>query len=266
MLALLTGVAVPALAFVPMLLVGLELRIEDFLRITRHPRTVLIATLGQALLLPLFLALTLVHMVSPRETLSASMMFVALSPVASISNYYTWLSGRNVALSVTLTASSTVFSLISIPIFTVVYLGRVVSLDSIFVVPTSTILLQLSLFALLPVALGMCLGRLFQGRIEKWKPHLSIISLSLVGLLLATLIWTVRGPRRKLKGHSPAGDLVHRWGSARGRIDRQTCRCRRSPRRGDRIRRAQFADRHFDQQKTGDEFRNGELRGGLFHN
>lgn len=195
MLSFLTGVAVPALAFVLLLLVGLELRIEDFRRITRYPRTVVIATLGQVLLLPL-LAFALIRMVSPNETLSVGMMFLALSPGGAISSYYTYLAGRNVALSITLTAISTVFSLISIPISAFIYLGRMGVSGSLLVVPTSTILLQLSLFVLLPIAVGMWLGHFFQSRFERLKPRLRIISLGLVALLLAASISTVRDDLR----------------------------------------------------------------------
>jgi BASS family bile acid:Na+ symporter len=86
MLPFLSGIAIPGLAFVLMLMVGLDLRIEDFRRVSRYPRTVLIATTGQVLLLPL-LAVGLVHVATPSETLSSSMIFLAVSPGGAIANY-----------------------------------------------------------------------------------------------------------------------------------------------------------------------------------
>ncbi|MEQ1715735.1 MAG: hypothetical protein ABL907_07090 [Hyphomicrobium sp.] len=77
MLAFLSGVAVPALAFILMLIVGLDLTIDDFQRVSRYPRTVLLAVLGQALLLPL-LAIALVVTFKPNEAASAGMPFLAL--------------------------------------------------------------------------------------------------------------------------------------------------------------------------------------------
>jgi BASS family bile acid:Na+ symporter len=154
MLAFLAGVAVPALAFFLMLFVGLDLRCADFFRSARYPRTVAIATLGQVLLLPL-LAIALVRVVSPNEKLSVGVLLLAFSPGGAISNYYTHLAGRNVALSVTLTAISTVCSLITIPISALVYLGWMGLTSSRVVVPITTILLQLSVFVLLPIGLGM---------------------------------------------------------------------------------------------------------------
>lgn len=191
MLAFLTGVAVPVLSVILMLIVGLDLRVEDFRRISAYPRTVLIATGGQVLLLPL-MAVGLVHVLDASETASAGMIFLAMSPGGAISNYYTHLARRDVALSITLTAVNTLVSLISIPLWVAVFYTWLGLSAGASTAPVATVLIQLGLFVLTPICVGMWLGRKFRAELQRWKPHLVIGSLALVILLLGTVIWTVR--------------------------------------------------------------------------
>ena len=192
MLSFLTGVASPTLAFIVMLIVGLELRPADFTRVARYPRTVIIATVGQAVLLPL-LAVFLVRLIALPRELAVPMLFLAFSPGGALSNYYTSLAGRNVALSVTLTAVSTILSLVSIPIAAVVLLDFIGVGGASLSLPKAMIMLQLFLFVVFPIALGMGVGNLLGDRLGRWRPALKIGALLLVVLLLATSLWTVRG-------------------------------------------------------------------------
>jgi BASS family bile acid:Na+ symporter len=190
MIAFLTGVAVPGLAFLIMLIVGLNLCIEDFRRISRYPRTVAIAIAGQIILLP-FLAIVLIKARNASDAISAGMLFLAFSPGGAISSYYTQLAGRNVALSVTLTAVNTAASLISIPVCAVVFLGWIGVAGKKLEVPTNMIIIQLSLFIILPIAVGMWLGKRFQHAVLAWGQALRLISIVLVIALLLTSIWAV---------------------------------------------------------------------------
>lgn len=191
MLAFLSTVAVPTLAFILMLIVGLDLEIADFRRVLRYPRTVIVAVLGQVLLLPV-LALTVVAAFQPNQAISMGMLLLAVSPGGAISNYYASLARQNVALSVTLTAISTVLSLLSIPLWAIVYATLAAPISSTPFVPVSTIILQLAAFVILPIMLGMRLGATFRTRLETWMQPLRMLSLVLVWLILAASIWTVR--------------------------------------------------------------------------
>ena len=66
MLALLTSAAVPGIAAALVLIVGFDLRIEDFRRVSLYPKTVVVATLRQILLLPL-VAVGLVRLPEPSD-------------------------------------------------------------------------------------------------------------------------------------------------------------------------------------------------------
>jgi BASS family bile acid:Na+ symporter len=111
----LANLAVPALVWFLMLTVGLELTPGDLRRVVVYPKAVLVATLGQLLLLPAFAA-ALILALRPEPTVAAGMILLAASPGGALSNVYSYLARANLALSVTLTALSTLLALISMPL------------------------------------------------------------------------------------------------------------------------------------------------------
>ena len=174
-----------------MLIVGLELTPADFRRVARYPRTIVIVTLGQIVLLPVLALLVAELFALPRQ-LAVAILLLAFSPGGAISNYYTSLAGRNVALSVTLTAVSTLFSLVSIPIAAVIYLDFIGLGGEQLSLPISTIIPQLLLFVVTPVILGMGIGHSLGDRVSRWAAKLRKASLGLVAALLLVTLWTVR--------------------------------------------------------------------------
>src|SRR5947209_961245 len=92
-------VAVPALVFVAMMVVGLGLTGADFRRVARQPRLVAAATVGQLLVLPL-IALVLVRFTGLSPSVEKGMLLVAACPAGSMVNLYAYWARANVALSV----------------------------------------------------------------------------------------------------------------------------------------------------------------------
>ncbi|HEX2650453.1 MAG TPA: bile acid:sodium symporter [Burkholderiales bacterium] len=95
--------------------VSLELRIEDFRYVARHPVAVGIGLLAQFVLLPAAtLGLTLVlDLPAPTE---AAMMLVAACPGGALSNVITAFGRGNLALSLSISAVSSIAALILTPL------------------------------------------------------------------------------------------------------------------------------------------------------
>lgn len=96
--------------------IALELRPVDFIRIFKQPRAAFVGILSQFLLLPMFtflLAIALHDFITP--TVGLGMILVAACPGGNISNFISSLARGNVALSVSLTAFSSISSLILTP-------------------------------------------------------------------------------------------------------------------------------------------------------
>lgn len=102
------------LAFI-MFSVAIELTPADFKRVFSFPKSVLIGVLSQFLLLPL-LTFLLILVWEPAPSLALGMMMVAACPGGNVSNFFSFMAKGNVALSVTLTAVSTVGAILFTPI------------------------------------------------------------------------------------------------------------------------------------------------------
>lgn len=142
---------VPVVAFLLMVAVGLDVTRDDLRRIVRQPGLVVLATLAQAVVLPaaaLVIAATL-----PSETIAGYLLLVAAAPGGGMSNVYVYLARANTALSVTLTATSCVAALLTMPVLFAAY-DLVIGRRSDFALPVPTLLVQLLVMAVIPVALG----------------------------------------------------------------------------------------------------------------
>ena len=110
----LVRVVIPAVVVFCMTVVGLDLTLEDFRRVRRHPRLVGVGVLGPVLILPP-LAVALGHALALPPVVAEGMLLVAACPTAILSNLYTALARGTVALSVSVTAVSSVGSVVTLP-------------------------------------------------------------------------------------------------------------------------------------------------------
>ncbi len=113
----LATVFLPLALAVIMFGLGLSLTVDDFRRVRRHPRAVVVAMSCQLLLLPgACLGLVLAFGLSP--VLAVGMMLLAASPGGTTANLYSHLFGGDVALNVTLTAVNALLAVVTLPIIT----------------------------------------------------------------------------------------------------------------------------------------------------
>lgn len=94
--------------------VSLNLTIDDFRRVFRNPKSPLLGMLSQFIVLPA-LTFGLVLIIKPAPSIAMGMMLVAACPGGNISNFISHLSGANTALSVSLTAFSTLAAIVMTP-------------------------------------------------------------------------------------------------------------------------------------------------------
>src|SRR3989339_380480 len=175
-----TGITIINAAIGLMMLgVALELKTDDFMRIVRSPKAPLIGLLAQFVLLPAFTFL-LVLIIKPHPSIALGMMLVAACPGGNLSNLMTYLSNGNSALSISMTAVSTVVAIFMTP-FNLSFWG---SLNP----DTAAILTQVRLspadvfvtvFLILgiPLMIGMTVGHYRPDFVGKVKKPFKIFSL-----------------------------------------------------------------------------------------
>lgn len=135
---------------------GLELRPADFKLIARQPRPVLAGLIGQIILLPL-LAWTVASVAGLQPVFFIGVMLIACSPGGSSSNVFSMLAKGDVALSVTLTACSSVITLFTIPLimaFTTQWVGTGTDIH----LQVGNLLVQNIILMAVPIAIGLILA------------------------------------------------------------------------------------------------------------
>lgn len=145
---------------VVMFSIAIDLVPEDFKRLARGPKPVLVGLVSQFLLLPA-LTFGLVLLTTPQPSIALGLMLVAACPGGNISNFITHRAGGNAALSVSLTAFSTVGAIFLTP-FNIAFWGslyeptreilRATSVDPVSVAITVGFML------VLPLVLGITLN------------------------------------------------------------------------------------------------------------
>lgn len=103
-----------ALGFI-MFSIALSINRKDFSEVAKHPKSVAVGLVSQFLLLPL-LTFLLVLLLKPSKGFALGMILVAACPGGNISNYVTFLSRGNTALSIALTSIATLLAVIFTPL------------------------------------------------------------------------------------------------------------------------------------------------------
>ena len=94
--------------------VALGITLDDFKRLLKNPKIVFVGVLSQFFLLPAltFLAILLIK---PHPSFALGMMLIAACPGGNVSNFFSKMAGGNAALSVSLTAFSTLICIVMTP-------------------------------------------------------------------------------------------------------------------------------------------------------
>ena len=134
---------------------GLTLQPADFLLFRRRPRAVAVGLVGQIVVLPaVAFALGMAFALPP--VFFVGLVLIACSPGGSSSNIFSKLAGGDVALSVTLTALSSVITLLTIPPIMQLAVGGVSGAEASDIhLPVGRLFVQNLLLMLLPIALGV---------------------------------------------------------------------------------------------------------------
>jgi len=159
--------------------VSLSLTGEDFRRVLKRPDAPIVGLLAQFVLLPAATCLTTWFFeVDPEMALG--MILVASCPGGSFSNIMTWLARANVAVSVSMTAVSSLVAMVMTPFNFALYgwlnpntrsMLTEIQLDSM------NILILVALVLGLPLLVGMVTGKLFPRFAARAEKPMRVITL-----------------------------------------------------------------------------------------
>ena len=140
-----------------MFLLGTELNKEAFINVARHPKAVILGMTGQIILLPL-IAFTLAWALNLPPVYFMGLVLIACCPGGSSSNVFSMLAKGDVALSVTLTAVSSIITLFTLPVimeFTSYFVSH--NAGTTIELPVGKLLMQNIVLFFIPLLAGLLL-------------------------------------------------------------------------------------------------------------
>lgn len=180
-------IALPLLVILAMTIVGLELTPADLSRVLRFPLQVAVSLIGQVLVLPL-LAAALILLLRPEPAIAGGLVLAAAAPQAMSSNYFSLLARANIALSVTLTAISSVLALVATPLIAKLGFSMLLHQQTGIVLPVDEVMLQVATGLLLPVSAGMLARHFAPGFVQRNHVRMQRLSLAALAALLVIIL------------------------------------------------------------------------------
>lgn len=167
---------------------GLTVKLADFRLLAKDPKPVFIALFGQIVLLPIiaFILASIFHLT---PLFYIGVILIACCPGGSSSNVFSMLAKGNVALSILLTALSSIITLFTIPFImstAVSWIGN--TMDTEIRLPMGNLLIQNILLMFLPILLGAYVRKKWNDTADRLDRILSKIAFPAL-LLLAGIFF-----------------------------------------------------------------------------
>jgi BASS family bile acid:Na+ symporter len=204
---------------------GASLSVADFARVIQMPKGVLVGVVCQYSIMPL-VGVTLAMTTGLPDEIAAGIVLIGSAPGGVASNVMAYISESNLALSVTLTAVSTLLAPVMTPFLMEGLAGQFV--------PVAFFEMMWSILEMiiLPVALGLLFNRYFHGKAQWLDDVMPIVSMGAIAVIIAVI--TAAGQQSLLTVgpllvaaavvHNAAGYLFGYWGCRLLGMSEQDCR------------------------------------------
>ncbi|GIV40433.1 MAG: transporter [Thermonema sp.] len=186
---LLATYILPLVLALIMLGMGLSLTFNDFKRIIRYPKSMLVGLGLQMIGLP-FLAFLLAWVAPFSPAIKVGIVLVAACPGGTVSNLITYLLQGNLALSILLTSFNSLLTIFTIPSIVNLALWVFMGDRRELSLPFWNTFVQILLITVIPAVLGIYVRhRVGKRRVEQWQRWLKYLLPGLLGIAMVLTIY-----------------------------------------------------------------------------
>jgi BASS family bile acid:Na+ symporter len=167
---------------------GLSLTIADFKRVVVYPKGVAIGLLNLLLISPL-LAFGIAELYDLQPELAVGLVLMGAAPGGATANLMTHLARGDTALSVTMTAVSSLAAVVTVPLYlglSIEYFDAGVGDD----VSMPGIVARVFVILIVPLAIGMWLRTRDPDRADRWDKRIKIVAFGFLTLVIAGAVGT----------------------------------------------------------------------------
>lgn len=186
-------VLLPLALAIIMIGLGLELTLNDFKRVSKHPKAVLIALFCQLVIL-VGVAFILCKVLSLPPLLAVGLMLLAASPGGSTANLFSYLFKGDIALNISLTAINSVVAAVTLPLIMNFSILHFMQENQQIALPLSKIV-QVFAIIIVPVGIGMLIRHYAPKLTEKLNKPLRIFA---VIFLIAIIVLAIFAERQNI--------------------------------------------------------------------
>lgn len=163
---------------------GTSMSVNDFISVGKTPKGVGIGVISHFLIMP-SLGFTLANLSGFSPEIAAGIILIGCSPSGLASNVISYLAKANLALSITITAISTLMAPFVTPLLMKLLAGAFIEIDVL------DMMWDISKMIILPIGLGLIVNKLLRGK-SKWLEDFMPI-LSMLGIALIIVVITAAG-------------------------------------------------------------------------
>ena len=171
---------IPLLTII-MLSMGLTLKTRDFKQVMNNRRALIVGVLLQFMVMPLT-AFLIAKLFNFDNELTIGMLLVGSVAGGTASNVMCYLAKGDTALSISMTAVSTLLGVILTPLLVVMMVGQDVD------IPVLGMLLSLVKIVLVPVSIGVVVNTFFSDKVAKLQPLLPYVSMFTIIFIIAIVV------------------------------------------------------------------------------
>ncbi|MBJ7457994.1 MAG: bile acid:sodium symporter family protein [Thermoleophilaceae bacterium] len=182
--SLVTTVAVPIGLALIMTALGLSLVPDDFRRVVSMPRGVAIGMVNLAFISPL-LAFLAAELFGLSPVMAAGLVLLGAAPGGTMANLLTHLARGDTALSVTITAVSSICALVTVPLYlglAIDHFGATEVSDEFSMLP---VVLRVFAITIVPLAIGMSIRARYTEWAVAFEPRAKRIALAVFFVVVA---------------------------------------------------------------------------------
>ena len=202
--SILTTLILPISLAIIMLGMGLSLTLSDFKQVFKHPKAAILGLVNQMIILPI-IGFTLATLFNLSPSLSVGIMIIAACPGGATSNLITHIAKGDIALSISLTAFTSIATVFTIPLILAFSLNHFMNQHgTVIELPIIETMIQIMGITLIPVSIGMLIKHSKKGFAKKMEKPMRIASTVIFIAVLAGIIAANRDtiiPSFKKIGH-----------------------------------------------------------------
>jgi len=159
---------------------GTSMSIKDFAGVVKMPKGVFIGVTSHFMIMPL-LGYTLANLSGFPPEIAAGIILIGCSPNGMASNVISYLAKANLALSITITAVSTLLAPFVTPLLMKVLAGAFVEVNVLHMV------WDITKIVIIPITAGLLFNKFFSGKAEWLDKAMPLVSMAGIALIIVVI-------------------------------------------------------------------------------